>query len=225
MSRHPEEMPGKFRRLERVILEHLLDLIDQYGYIALYGLLALGIVGIPVPDEILMTTVGTLTIGDDPLLHYWASFAVSFSGAMTGMIISYCLGRAVGKPFLYKYGRWIKLTPERLAVAERWFCKYGLWAVAFGYYVPGLRHFTCYLSGVSNVNFFRYLAFAGSGALIWCATFLTLGHLIGRNAPVLLHAIEPYLGMCAVLAVILAAGGYMLYRHRRKKRASSVDPE
>lgn len=203
--------------LERVILEHLLQLIEQYGYIALYGLLALGIVGIPVPDEILMTTVGTLTIGDDPLLSFLPSLLVSFSGAMTGMIVSYALGKKVGKPFLYRYGKWVKLTPERLAVSERWFSKYGLWAVAFGYYIPGIRHFTCYLSGVSNVNFWRYLLYAGSGALVWCTSFLTLGHVIGRNAPRILHGMQHYFGVTAVVVVVLAVAGYLAYRKFRKR--------
>lgn len=104
-------------------MEHLLQLIDHYGYFALYGLLALGIVGIPVPDEILMTTVGSLTAAEEPLLSFGVTLAVSFCGAMTGMVVSYILGRKVGKPFLYKYGKWVKLTPERLHVAENWFKK------------------------------------------------------------------------------------------------------
>lgn len=198
-------------------MEHLLQLIEQYGYIALYGLLAMGIVGIPVPDEILMTTVGTLTIGSDPLLSFGPSLIVSFGGAMTGMLVSYALGKKVGKPFLYRYGKWVKLTPERLAVAERWFSRYGLWAVAFGYYIPGIRHFTCYLSGVSNVNIWRYLLFAGSGALVWCTSFLTLGHVIGRNAPRLLHATHHYMGVTAAVVVVIALSGYFVYRRYRKR--------
>ncbi|CAG7624598.1 putative membrane protein [Paenibacillus solanacearum] len=198
-------------------MEQLIGLIDQYGYIALYGLLALGIVGIPVPDEILMTTVGSLTAGEEPLLSFCMSLLVSFCGAMTGMMISYFLGKKVGKPFLYKFGKWVKLTPERLNVAESWFKKYGLWAVAFGYYVPGIRHFTCYLAGVSNVGIWRYLLFAGSGALIWCSTFLTLGHVIGINAPVILDMMHQYMGLSITVIVLLIAVAFYIYWRIRKK--------
>lgn len=198
-------------------MNYLLELIDQYGYIALYGLLALGIVGLPVPDEILMTTIGSLTAGDSPLLDYCTSLLVSFAGAMTGMIVSYFLGRGVGKPFLYRYGKWVKLTPERLEVAERWFHKYGLWAVVFGYYVPGVRHFTCYLSGVSNVKLWRYLLYAGSGALVWCLTFLTLGHFIGANAPAIMEVVHRYVGLSVtIVIVVVAVIVYLYYRFRKR---------
>ncbi|KZE72738.1 hypothetical protein AV654_04215 [Paenibacillus elgii] len=198
-------------------MEHLLQMIDQYGYIALYGLLALGIVGIPVPDEILMTTVGSLTVGQNPLLDYGTSLAVCFSGSMTGMLISYFLGRTVGKPFLYKYGKWVKLTPERLGVAEGWFHKYGMWAVTFGYYVPGVRHFTCYLAGVSNVGFWRYLLYAGTGGLVWCLSFLTLGHVIGINAPHIIAVAHRYMGITiAILVALVVIIGYFYWRHRKR---------
>ncbi|AEI40222.1 DedA family protein [Paenibacillus mucilaginosus] len=201
-------------------MEHLLQYINQYGYIALYGLLALGIVGVPVPDEILMTTVGTLTTSHNPVLHFGTTLLVSFLGAMTGMVVSYALGRTVGKPFLYKYGRWIKLTPERLAVAEGWFKKYGMWAVFFGYYVPGVRHFTCYLAGVSNVRIWRYLLYAGSGALVWVTTFLTLGHVIGANALRLLHSLHHHMALPIVLILILVVGAFLFLRYRRRKKSA-----
>ncbi|MEF3303868.1 DedA family protein [Paenibacillus sp. GYB003] len=155
------------------------DLIGQYGYIALYVLLALGIVGIPVPDELLLTFIGYLaSIG---MFYYPAAVAVSLMGAMTGMVVSYWVGRSVGKPALRKYGKWIKLTPKRLGTAERWFDRYGPWTVSFGYFIPGIRHLTCYLSGVSGMSQRKYLLFAGVGALVWCLFFITLGYFVGYH--------------------------------------------
>lgn len=200
------------------VQEQILEMIVQYGYIALFGLLALGIVGLPVPDEILMTTVGSLTsIGP---LSFTSSLIVCYLGAMTGMIVSYFLGKKIGKPFLYKFGKWVKLTPSRLEKAEGWFKKYGLWTVTFGYYVPGVRHFTCYLAGVSGVNFGRYLLYAGSGALVWVLTFLTLGHVIGQNAPAILNLMHKYIGISVTIILIALALGVFLYIRYRKKATS-----
>jgi len=90
----------------------LQDIIIQYGYVAIFFCLTLGIIGLPVPDEILMTIVGYLSsLG---LLLFPVSLVVSFLGAMTGMLCSYALGRKFGKPLLWKYGKWIKLTTKRL---------------------------------------------------------------------------------------------------------------
>ncbi|GIP32129.1 DedA family protein [Paenibacillus sp. J2TS4] len=158
-------------------MEFVQEMIAQYGYIALYFLLALGIIGLPIPDEVLMTFVGYLaSIG---IFGYSAAVSVSLLGAMSGMILSYELGRKIGKPLIWKYGKWLLLTPERLEKAEGWFNRYGLWTVSFGYFIPGIRHLTCYLSGISGIERRKYWLFAGAGALVWCVLFITLGYFIG----------------------------------------------
>ncbi|MDF2645891.1 MAG: rane phosphatase-like protein [Paenibacillus sp.] len=199
--------------------ELLYDFISHYGYIALYLLLSAGIIGVPVPDETLMAFVGSLTALGGPF-HFGTTLIVIYAGTMTGMVVSYLIGHRVGKPFLYRYGKWFKLTPKRIERAEGWFKKYGLWTVFFGYFVPGVRHFTCYLSGVSGVKFYKYLFFAGTGALLWCTTFLTLGHFIGSNLEGLFHLIHKYMGISILIIAVIAIVGTVIYfRFRRRKAA------
>jgi membrane protein DedA with SNARE-associated domain len=194
----------------------LYNFIDQFGYFALFVLLSAGIIGLPVPDETLMTFAGSLTVPGGPFL-YSTALIVLFAGTMTGMVVSYTLGHRVGKPFLYRYGKWIKLTPQRIERAESWFKRYGMWAIFFGYYVPGVRHFTCYLAGVSGVGLIRYLLYAATGALLWCLTFLTLGHFIGRNLDPIIEFVHQYVGVSlAVLGVMIAIGIYIYLRLRKK---------
>ncbi|MEK8128916.1 DedA family protein [Paenibacillus filicis] len=154
-------------------------MLSQYGYIAIFVLLALGIIGLPVPDELLMTFVGYLSSSGFLLLPI--AIAVSFLGTMSGMLFSYALGRKFGKPLLHKYGKWIKLTPKRLDKAESWFSRYGAWAICFGYFIPGIRHVTCYLAGVSAMRLRRYVLFAGAGALFWCVLFTSIGYHVGGS--------------------------------------------
>lgn len=196
--------------------QSLYDFVTHYGYIALYILLSAGIIGVPVPDETLMTFVGSLTAPGGPF-SYSTALLVIYAGTMTGMIVSYMLGHRVGKPFLYRYGKWIKLTPNRIERAEGWFKRYGLWAVFFGYFVPGVRHFTCYLAGVSGVRFFKYLFYAGTGALVWCTTFLTLGHFIGRNLDELMRLIHSYVGISLGVIAVLALAAFLIYMRYKKK--------
>ncbi|NOU76639.1 DedA family protein [Paenibacillus sp. LMG 31458] len=198
--------------------EFLYDFISHYGYIALYILLSAGIVGVPVPDETLMAFVGSLTAPGGPF-DFGTTLIVIYAGTMTGMVVSYLIGHRVGKPFLYRYGKWFKLTPNRIERAEGWFKKYGLWTVFFGYFVPGVRHFTCYLSGVSGVKFYKYLFFAGTGALLWCTTFLTLGHFIGSNLEGLFQLIHKYMGISLMTIAVIAIIGTALYFRFRKRRA------
>ncbi|MDF2927595.1 MAG: rane phosphatase-like protein [Paenibacillaceae bacterium] len=203
------------------MLDLLKEWIMQYGYAAMYGLLAIGIIGLPVPDEILMTFVGYLvSMG-------WFSYPVAimtcFAGSMTGMIVSYTIGYKVGKPFLWKCGKWLKLTPARLSKAEGWFQRFGLWTVAFGYFVPGVRHFTCYLAGISGVRLWRYLMYAGSGALVWCVTFISLGKFIEHNLDAVMLIVHRYVGIG--LAAAAVAGGASVYWMLRRKRIAAAASE
>ncbi|RXZ81676.1 DedA family protein [Paenibacillaceae bacterium] len=155
-------------------MESLEIFVSQYSYFAIYGLLTLGIVGLPVPDEMLMILVGSLS--SSSILNLYDAILIAFLGTMTGMTLSYFLGNRIGKPLLLKYGKWVRLTPQRLEKVERWFKKYGIWSIMFGYYIPGIRHLTCYMAGVIGIRFRNYLLISGIGALIWCSLFITLGY-------------------------------------------------
>ncbi|GGG27735.1 putative membrane protein YbfM [Lysinibacillus alkalisoli] len=153
------------------------NLIMDYGYFALYGILALGIIGLPVPDEILMTFVGYLT--STHVMSFTIALIVSILGSITGMMVSYTIGRKVGKPFLLKYGKYVKLTEKRIDKVENWFNRYGPWTINIGYFIPGFRHVTSYIAGTSGMNQRKYIIFASIGAVIWCVTFLIIGHKVG----------------------------------------------
>lgn len=112
-------------------MEWAISMITQYGYIAIFALLALGIIGLPVPDEIIMVFVGYLS--SIMVLNYSVSILVSFIGAMTGMMISYTLGKKLGQPLVDKHGKWVGLTPKRFAKVKGWFARFGLWTILFGY--------------------------------------------------------------------------------------------
>lgn len=160
-----------------LLMEIAKDLIIQYGYFAIYGILALGIFGLPLPDEVMMTFVGYLS--SISVLSYQGCIIVSFLGSITGMLISYFIGKKIGKPFIVKFGKRLYMTPERFKKVERWFHKYGPWAIIIAYFVPGLRHLASYLSGMSGMNKRRFLPFASVGAMSWCLTFTSFGYFFG----------------------------------------------
>ncbi|MBJ6360601.1 DedA family protein [Paenibacillus sp. GCM10012307] len=159
-------------------MEMVQELVSHYGYLAIFCLLALGIIGLPVPDEVLMTFVGYLA--SVYVLKLPLAFVVAFSGALCGMLLSYTIGRKIGKPLIHRYGKWVKLTPKRLERIEGWFHRYGMWTIVFGYFIPGVRHVTCYISGMSGVRTGQYVIFAGAGALLWSTVFILIGYFLGN---------------------------------------------
>lgn len=155
-----------------------LQFLSDYGYAAVYGMLTLGIVGLPIPDEILMTGVGYLTSIGTMKLSYAILF--SFAGAMSGMMISYAIGHKAGRPLLDRYGKWVGLKPQRIAKVEGWMNKYGPISIVVGYFIPGFRHVTCYMCGISRMPLRKYVLFASVGALVWCVIFIMMGRILGH---------------------------------------------
>ena len=191
-------------------MESLLGWISQYGYAGLFGLLLLGIVGLPVPDETLLVFSGYLIWRGrlDPRL----TFAAGFAGSACGISISYWIGRTLGRPFVQRYGRRLRITEERLDRVHNWFVRIGDWLLAAGYFIPGVRHFTALVAGMSDLEYRRFAGFAYAGAAIWVATFLTLGYLVGEEWRAALRLVHRYTLVLVLLA--LAAGVVYWFRPR-----------
>lgn len=187
--------------------------LTQYGYIAMYLLLALGIIGVPVPDETLIVTFGGMTAQGH--FNFAGALTVTFLGSMTGMMISYLLGRLVGKPLLHRYGKWVRITSKRLESTEVWFKRYGSISIVFGYFVPGLRHLSSYMAGVSKLPVKYYLIYAASGALLWCTTFMLIGHAVGYHwneiATLMRHS-TLRIGLMVGVVMLLSAAGVVWWK-------------
>ncbi|MCZ1264672.1 MULTISPECIES: DedA family protein [Paenibacillus] len=158
-------------------MEFAREFIGQYGYFAIYGLLALGVIGMPIPDEVMMTFVGYLA--SISVLNYSVSIVVSFGGAFTGGLLSYTIGKKAGRPLVEKYGKWVGVNAKRLGRVESWFLKYGYWSIILGYFIPGIRHLMCCFSGISRMAIGRYVLFSSIGAFIWCVVFISIGFYVG----------------------------------------------
>jgi membrane protein DedA with SNARE-associated domain len=194
-----------------------MNFISDYGYLALYAMFFLGMIGFPLAEETVMTFAGTLT-SPGSALSYWPVFISIYIGTMCGMLVSYFLGRHLGRPLIIRFGKYVKLKPDRIEKAERWFNRFGIWTVFFGYFIPGVRQFSCYFAGISRIPFYRYLLASGFGALLWCVTFLTLGYWIGRNADQLLHVLrEHFLLIICMVLIFIGVGVYVFLRRKRSK--------
>ena len=116
---------------------HSLETISHYGYIACYVALALGLFGLPVPDEIVLTFIGTLTATSS--FSYTSVLFITFGGVLTGALSTYGIGRWIGAPFLQRFGHWIGLNEQRLATIDKWSKSYGSKMAFIGFLIPGMR--------------------------------------------------------------------------------------
>jgi membrane protein DedA with SNARE-associated domain len=196
-------------------MELLLTWISQYGYVSLFLLLVLGIVGLPVPDETLLVFSGYLI--SKGRLHPALTFVAGFCGSASGISISYWIGRAFGHSFVERYGRYVHLSAERVDRVSQWFHRIGHWLLTVGYYIPGVRHFTALVAGMSDLDYGTFAAFAYPGAALWVGSFLALGYFVGENWQAAIAVVNRYT-LVAILAAVLIGGIVWWIRKARNSR-------
>jgi membrane protein DedA with SNARE-associated domain len=191
--------------------ETILQFVGHYGYIGIFSVLMFGIIGLPVPDEVLMTFTGYLvSLGK---LHFMYTVLVASLGSITGMSISFFVGQKLGLPFLQKYGRRVHITEERLNKMDRWFVRFGKYAVTIGYFIPGVRHTTALFAGISKWSYASFLLYAIPGALAWALTFVTTGMVVGHHWKQFSHLLHRYL---VVAFAILLVGAFVWWWFRKR---------
>ncbi len=187
-----------------------LHWVTQYGYLALFILLLLGIVGVPLPDEWLLLFAGFLVSRGE--LHPAPTVLAASAGSACGITVSYVIGRTLGLAAVHRYGGRFGLGQDKLARVQQWYERVGKWCLLGGYFVPGVRHLTAILSGTAKLRWVTFALFAYTGALIWSATFLTVGYWVGDRWRQIAERLRVPHGALAG-AVVVAVGAYLLFRH------------
>lgn len=190
-----------------------LHWIKTYGYPGVFASQMLGMFGLPIPDETILAFIGFLVSKN--YLHPFPTLMLAYLGSICGITLNYLVGRIIGLPLLEKYGKYLHLSPERLAQAHQWFEKNGKWSLFGGYFLPGVRHLTALSAGVSGLEYRHFAPFAYSGGLIWVATFLTLGYVVGDEWHKIMPEVHSYLLLLVAGLIILGLVAYLVYRIRR----------
>ncbi|KHF38574.1 DedA family protein [Halalkalibacter okhensis] len=186
-------------------MEILKHLILEYGYFGIFIALVGGIVGLPLPDEVLLLTIGYYAyLGK---INLWTAIISSYLGSAIGITISYVLGAKLGLPFLLKYGPKIHLSHSRIHKSQQMFAKHGAWLLLIGYFIPGIRHITGYLAGISRLRLRTFMLYSYVGALFWVTLFVFSGYELGIRWYVVKQSFETYkyvlyFALSALIAII-----------------------
>jgi membrane protein DedA with SNARE-associated domain len=184
------------------MMDAFTHLVAQHGSVALFSLLMLGIVGLPVPEDTLLVFAGVLIYRGH--LELAPTMVAAALGSACGISVSYGLGRSLGRLLTKRFGRWLLVTPERVDQVEAWFERVGHWSLFWGYFLPGVRHLTALVAGAAKLRYGDFALFAYGGAVLWSFSFISLGVLAGRGWSRVSAQIHDNLAIAAVLVVALA---------------------
>ena len=182
-------------------LDAVLHLIASFGYIALFALLVGGLVGIPVPDEMLLMVAGYLVFKGG--LNGPGAAMAAFLGSICGITITYFLGRTGGYYLIKKLFSFFNISQDRLAHAVALIGSRGRWAMPLSYFMPGLRQATPFTAGTLGIRFAVFAAATYPAGLVWAAAFVALGYYAGEEWLNASQEIHRCLGIGALVITVL----------------------
>jgi membrane protein DedA with SNARE-associated domain len=197
------------------------------GYVGVAAAVALETIVAPIPSEVILPMAGwkvSQSAADPSVLEPltglpWnipLAVALATVGSVVGALVGYGIGLWGGRPLLDRYGRYVGIGSEDLDRADRWFERWGSWAVFLGRMVPLVRTFVSYPAGISRMPLGRFVLFSTLGSLPWNAALIVAGFLVGENYPQIEAAIKPY--EYVIYAAVIGIVALLVARWQWSKR-------
>ncbi len=194
---------------------NISHLILASGYWALFLLVAIESLGVPLPGETALVIAGTFA-GTTHHLNPWAIFAVAAAAGIVGDNIGYWIGDKGGYALARRYGPKVRLDERKLKIARYLFDRHGAKVVFFGRFVSVLRTYAAFLAGTSKMRWRRFLPANALGGIVWAGAYTLASYLAGAA---LQRASSTITGVLAGAAVVVIAAVVLLLRRQADRLA------
>ena len=208
-----------------ISLATLQNALGNFGYAAVALFIMIESSGIPFPGET-MLLLASFYAAVSHQLQIPLVIACAAFGAIIGDNIGYLFGRTGGRSFVVRYGRYIFIKPDHLALAEAYFAKHGNKTVFFGRFITLLRAWAAFLAGINHMSWRTFLFYNAAGGILWATIYGTLGYIAGRFFHDNFAQVERlastlgWLGTGLMVVVVLTT--LIVFRMRRKKFAQAI---
>ena len=195
------------------------SLIESYGYLAVFVLVGVESLGVPLPGETALITAA-IYAGHTHRLNPWLIFLVASAAAIIGDNIGYWIGDKGGYRLARRYGPKVRLDERKLKTARYLFDLHGVKVVFFGRFVSVLRTYAAFLAGTSKMRWRRFLPANAAGGIVWAAIWTFAAYLAGnalKRASGIINLV--FIG-AAVIAIVVAI---LLVRRQTSKFADRAE--
>jgi len=185
-----------------------MQFVHSQGYVGIFVMMAVESTVFPLPSEIVV-----------PPAAYWASqgaftfWGVVLSatlGSWAGSAISYAVARAVGRPLLVRYGRFVFVPEKKFVLAEEWILHYSVAGIFFARLLPVVRHLVSLPAGIARMKFLPFTLSTLLGSLTWSYVLARFGQEVLGSEPrllsdpdALIHVLKAKLAWLVIGAVLL----------------------
>ncbi len=197
---------------------HLISTLGLAGVFLLNTITA--IVGVPGTEPTMLFAGFDVFRGT---LSLPGIIAAGVVGDLAGASIAYAIGYYGRRELLEREGSKLHVNAGGLDRAHRWFERWGAPVIFVSRMLPFVRAAFPYAAGVAEMAYWRFLALAALGSLIWISALAFLGRAVGSQWPAWRHHLE-YVDYAAG-AVLVAAIVYAVVRYRRSRDLARPDVE
>jgi membrane protein DedA with SNARE-associated domain len=192
--------------------EQILAALSEYGSPALFAVVTIASIGVPLPVTVLLIVTGSLVA--QGVMPMWWAIAVASTGAVIGDQIGYAIGRWGGAALVTRFG------PERIAQAEAHARRWGGPGVFLTrWLVTPLGSLINFTSGIAEYPWIRFLVWDVLGETLGAALYIALGFVFSDRVLELDAVLGDFTWMILALLAAVALG-WMLWRYVRAKRVS-----
>ena len=205
--------------------EFILTIMEQFGYLGVFLLIAVENIFPPIPSEVIllfggfMTTYTNLSI---PLMVIAATL-----GSLLGAIVLYYIGKILNKERLKKIvsgkiGKVLRIKYEDIDKADEWFDTKGNKTVFFCRFIPIVRSLISIPAGMSEMPLGKFTLYTVVGSLIWNTVLSIAGQTVGANWESILAIFEQYSHIAAIVLVILGVGAIVWFYSKKRTKKSKT---
>jgi membrane protein DedA with SNARE-associated domain len=206
----------------KAMIDWYLGALQTGGYPLIALLMAMESSIIPLPSEVVIPPAAYLASTNQAHLNIAGIVLAGTVGSWLGATVMYWVARLAGRPLLVRYGRYFRITTDKITGAERWSAHYGWMGIFISRLLPVVRHLIGIPAGIVRMNYKLFSIFTMLGSGIWCGVLCYVGVKMGQDEKLMrgeLHRISLWLG-----GAMLALGSlYYVFVHRHMRRSPQID--
>ena len=191
------------------MLAAIIDLPANVGYAAVFALIAVETMGVPVPGETAL--IGAALLAHDGQLDIVWLVALAAAAAIIGDNVGFAIGRKGGRQLFARPGPFHHHRMKVLEHGEPFFARHGPKAVFLGRWVSGLRIASAWLAGMNKMDWPTFLFWNALGGIAWAASIGLGVYFLGHVAEQVISTAGPAAAVAGVLVLV----AFLVWRHRR----------
>lgn len=204
----------------------IIQIIENWGYLGVGLLIAIENIFPPIPSEVILAFGGFMTT--KTVLNEVGVILSATIGSTVGAIVLYLIGRILNKERLEKIvsgkiGKVLRLKPQDIEKADKWFDTKGQKTVFICRFIPIVRSLISIPAGMSEMKIWKFLLYTILGSAIWNTVLVLLGKKLGDSWETVVNVFSNFSHIILIILVILCIVGiWWFYTKKGKKKSNKV---